>query len=371
MYIHQLSYWPQFTWDAEAILPKLSQVRHRQGKILGQMNALCFKLREETLLNTLTLDVTKSSEIEGERLNNEQVRSSIARRLGITIPDAVPAGREVDGIVQMMLDATQAYGHSLTADRLFDWYAALFPTGRAGMQRITVGAWRTPEAGPMQVVSGATGKEKVHFEAPDAGSMEQQMALFLNWFNDNSDNEPVLKAAIAHLWFVTLHPFDDGNGRIARALTDMLLARADGSPQRFYSMSAQILIEKSGYYHILESTQKGTLNITDWISWFLNCLYNAMDNTEQTLKGVLARHTFWEHHRETPLNNRQQQMITVLLDNFFGKLTSSKWAKMVKCSTDTALRDIQDLVEKGMLEKEAGGGRSTNYSLILSTPTGL
>jgi Fic family protein len=364
MYIHRQKDWPSFTWNSESILPALGNVRHRQGKLFGQMNALGFKLKETAVLDTLTLDVTKSSEIEGEHLNIEQVRSSIARRLGIDIAGAVPADRDVEGVVEMMLDATQKYEEGLTEDRLFGWHAALFPTGRSGMYKITAGDWRTAEAGPMRVVSGGIDKEKVHFEAPDAIRLPDEMGAFLNWFNKDKQNDPVIKAAIAHLWFVTIHPFDDGNGRITRAITDMLLARADQSPQRFYSMSAQILREKNAYYDILENTQKGYLDITKWISWFLDCLFHSMDHTEETLTGVFDRNRFWDHHNETPLNGRQRQMIDKLLDGFFGNLTSSKWGKMTKSSPDTALRDIQDLIDKGILVKEAGGGRSTNYALV-------
>ncbi|MBE9585700.1 Fic family protein [Mucilaginibacter sp. JRF] len=364
MYIHQLKSWPSFTWDTEAIFVRLGEVRHRQGQILGMMSSVGFKLKENTLLDTLTLDVTKSSEIEGEKLNSDQVRSSIARRLGIEIAGAVPADRNVDGVVEMMLDATQKYTDDLTADRLFDWHAALFPTGRSGMHKITVADWRSPEAGPMQVVSGAMGKEKVHFEAPEAERLSAEMDMFLQWLNTETNTDAVLKAAIAHLWFVTIHPFDDGNGRITRAITDMLLARADGTSQRFYSMSAQIMREKAAYYQILEATQKGSLDITPWIKWFLDCLYFAMEHTEETLSAVAMRTRFWDKHRETVFNSRQQQMITSLLDEFYGKLTSSKWAKMTKSSPDTALRDIQDLIEKGILEKETGGGRSTSYRIV-------
>lgn len=364
MYIHQLKDWPSFTWDTEVILTRLGEVRHRQGRILGLMSLAGFKLKENALLDTLTLDVTKSSEIEGEKLNSDQVRSSIARRLGIELAGAVSADRNVDGVVEMMLDATQRYTDDLTADRLFDWHAALFPTGRSGMHKITVAAWRTPETGPMQVVSGPMGKEKIHFEAPESKRLSSDMDLFLNWFNSESTTDAVLKAAIAHLWFVTIHPFDDGNGRITRAITDMLLARADGTSQRFYSMSAQILRERAKYYAILEQTQKGNLDITPWLSWFLDCLFNAMDYTEDTLSAVAKRSQFWEKNRDTSLNSRQQYMITILLDEFYGKLTSTKWAKMTKSSQDTALRDIQDLIEKGVLEKENGGGRNTAYSLV-------
>lgn len=365
MYIHQLKGWPSFTWDTEAILARLGEVRHRQGWILGLMSSVGFKLQETTVLDTLTLDVTKSSEIEGEKLNTDQVRSSIARRLGIEIAGAVHADRNVEGVVEMMLDATQKYTNDLTADRLFDWHAALFPTGRSGMHKITVAAWRTSQAGPMQVVSGAMGKENVHFEAPEAGRLSAEIKSFLNWFNAESTTDAVLKAAIAHLWFVTIHPFDDGNGRITRAITDMQLARADGTPQRFYSMSAQILKERVTYYTMLEQTQKGSLDITPWLTWFLDCLYHAMDHTEDTLSAVANRTQFWERNRGILLNSRQQYMVSALLDEFYGKLTSTKWAKMTKSSPDTALRDIQDLIEKGILQKEPGGGRNTTYALLM------
>jgi Fic family protein len=365
MYIHQLKNWPSFTWDTETILVRLGEVRHRQGRILGLMSSAGFKLQENAVLDTLTLDVTKSSEIEGVTLNTDQVRSSIARRLGIELAGAVPTDRNVDGVVEMMLDATQRYTNDLTADRLFDWHAALFPTGRSGMHKITVAAWRTPEAGPMQVVSGAMGKEKIHFEAPEAERLDNEMDSFLNWFNAEPTTDTVLKAAIAHLWFVTIHPFDDGNGRITRAITDMQLARADGTSQRFYSMSAQVLREKAAYYEMLEQTQKGNLDITHWLSWFLDCLFHAMDYTEETLSAIANRAQFWEKNREVVLNSRQQYMVGVLLDEFYGKLTTTKWAKMTKSSPDTALRDIQDLIEKGLLEKEPGGGRNTTYSLII------
>jgi len=365
MYIYQLKDWPYFTWNTETILVRLGEVRHRQGRILGLMSSAGFKLQESAVLDTLTLDVTKSSEIEGVTLNTDQVRSSIARRLGIELAGAVPTDRNVDGVVEMMLDATQKYTDELTSDRLFDWHAALFPTGRSGMHKITVAAWRTPEAGPMQVVSGAMGKEKIHFEAPEAKLLSTEMDSFLNWFNAEPTTDTVLKAAIAHLWFVTIHPFDDGNGRITRAITDMQLARADGTSQRFYSMSAQILREKAAYYEMLEQTQKGDLDITHWLSWFLDCLFHAMDYTEETLSAIANRAQFWEKNREIALNSRQQFMVGVLLDEFYGKLTTTKWAKMTKSSPDTALRDIQDLIEKGLLEKEPGGGRNTTYSLIV------
>lgn len=364
MYIHQLKDWPAFTWNTDAIVKRLGEVRQRQGRILGLMSSAGFKLQENAVLDTLTLDVTKSSEIEGERLNSDQVRSSIARRLGIELAGAIPTDRSVEGVVEMMLDATQRYTDELAADRLYDWHAALFPTGRSGMHKITVAAWRTPEAGPMQVVSGAMGREKVHFEAPEAERLATEMETFLKWFNAEATTDMVLKAAIAHLWFVTIHPFDDGNGRITRAITDMQLARADGTSQRFYSMSAQILREKTAYYDVLEQTQKGGLEITAWLSWFLDCLFHAMDHTEETLAAVVNRTKFWERNRDITLNSRQQYMVTTLLDDFFGSLTSTKWGKMTKSSPDTALRDIQDLIEKGILEKEPGGGRNTAYRLV-------
>jgi len=361
MYIHQLKTWPKFQWESEHFATLLGEVRHKQGKLLGHMEALGFKLREDATLRTLTLEIVKSNEIEGEVLDKEQVRSSIARRLGMNVGGLVPANRNVEGVVEMMLDATQKFDESLNDSRLFGWHAALFPTGHSGMHRIVVGSWRDNSAGPMQVVSGPMGREKVHFEAPEADRLQKEMEAFLQWFNSSKAIDPVLKAAVAHLWFVTIHPFDDGNGRIARAIADMQLARADGHAQRFYSMSAQIEREKKDYYHMLETTQKGTADITDWIHWFLGCLGRAIDNAATTLSAVMERAAFYERTADTQLNARQQFMTTKLLDDFVGKLTTSKWAKMTKCSQDTALRDIQDLVEKGILVKEEGGGRSTSY----------
>jgi Fic family protein len=360
MYIHQKNDWPKFTWDADVITPLLGTVRHRQGKILGVMQGLGFRLQEETVLKTLTLDVLKSSEIEGEQLNPEQVRSSIARRLGIEIAGAVPAERDVEGVVEMLLDATQRYDEPLSDERLFGWHAALFPTGRSGMYKIKTAAWRDDA---MQVTSGPMGKETIHFEAPNADKVPTEMNVFLDWFNSNQDIDPVLKAAFAHLWFVTIHPFDDGNGRITRAITDMQLARADQSKQRFYSMSAQIQAERDTYYAILENTQKGDLDITDWLEWFLDCLSRSMAQTDETIAAILKRAQFWESHRATNFNPRQQKILQLLLDDFFGKLTVSKYAKITKVSTDTSLRDIQDLMGKGIMEQE-GSGRSTSYKLI-------
>lgn len=366
-YIHQLTDWPNFHWNHEALLSRLGAVRHLQGTVLGKMSALGFDLQKEAELETLTLDVLKSTEIEGEFLDPEQVRSSVARHLGLDISGLVPSDRHVDGVVEMILDATLQCEKPLTADRLFDWHAALFPTGRSGMHKIVVGNWRDDATGPMQVVSGPMGRERVHFQAPDAGILSREMLDFIEWFNQKGQLDPVIKAAIAHLWFVTIHPFDDGNGRIARAIADMQLARADGSNQRFYSMSAQIRLERKRYYDILEVTQKGNLDVTDWLVWFLDCLTAALEATERTLARVLNKARFWEQHRATALNDRQRLMINKLFDGFEGKLNTSKWAKIAKCSSDTALRDIQDLIEKGMLEKEAAGGRSTHYILTAAT----
>ena len=360
MYIYQRKNWTAFKWNNDTLLPLLANVRHLQGRLLGQMESLGFKFQEEALLSTLTLDVLKSNEIEGEVLNKDQVRSSIARRLGLADSGLVDIPRNVDGVVEMMLDATQHYMKPLTTERVFGWHAALFPTGYSGMYKIEAGKYRS---GDMQVVSGAMGKEKVHYEAPKADVLEVEMKRFLNWFNNDSETDPVLKAAIAHLWFVTIHPFDDGNGRIARTITDMQLARSDGSPQRFYSMSNQILTERKRYYSLLEQTQRGDGDITAWLEWFLRCLENALVDSRVILESVLAKAKFWERHSQISLNDRQRLMLNKLLDDFEGKLTSSKWAKIAICSQDTAIRDIQDLINKGILRKEAEGGRSTNYEL--------
>ena len=362
-YIHQLPEWPRFHWNQEALSAPLAAVRHQQGRLLGRMGALGFSLQKEAELETLTLDVLKSSEIEGENLNAEQVRSSIARRLGMDIAGAVPADRHVEGVVEMMLDATQHFDKPITEDRLFGWHAALFPTGRSGLRKITVGAWRNAAGGPMQVVSGPMGKEKVHYEAPAAPLLSREMSRFIDWANETDSTDLVLKSALAHLWFVAIHPFDDGNGRIARAIADWVLARSENSPQRFYSMSAQIRQERNAYYEILEKTQKGTLDITPWMEWFLGCLGRAFDATETTLAAVLRKARFWEKLAGTTINERQRLVLNRMLDGFEGKLTSTKWAKIGKCSHDTALRDIQYLIDKGILVKDSGGGRSTSYSL--------
>lgn len=359
-YIYQYKDWPEFKWDNNKLLKLLAEIRHQQGKLIGSMEALGFDLRAEAMLSTMTLDIIKSNEIEGEILNPDQVRSSLAQRLGIDIGGLVPVDRDVDGVVEMMLDATQKYNEPINEDRLFGWHSCMFPSGRSGLYKITVGGWRK---GAMQVVSGAMGREKVHYEAPEAKALKKEMSTFFKWFNKEMDIDPVIKSAIAHLWFVTIHPFDDGNGRIARAIADLQLARADGTEQRFYSMSAQIQKERNRYYEILESTQKGTLDITNWIEWFLECLQRALSSTDEVLEKVLAKAHFWDSHKGNNFNDRQKRMLNKLLDGFVGKLTTSKWAKINKCSQDTALRDIQDLIKQGVLEKEDAGGRSTSYVL--------
>jgi Fic family protein len=365
-YIHGRPEWPNFIWNDADLATLLAAVRHRQGRLVGRMEALGYPLRADATLRTLTEEILKSSEIEGEILNDAQVRSSLARRLGMDVAGLVPADRDVEGVVEMMLDATQKFAEPLTAERLFAWHAALFPTGRSGMSKITVGAWRTDASGPMQVVSGPIGRTHVHYEAPGAPRLEAEMRAFLSWFEDSTvSSDPIIKAGIAHLWFVTIHPFEDGNGRIARAITDLALARSEQSAQRFYSMSSQIRAERKTYYDMLESTQKATLDVTPWLKWFLDCLDRAFDLAETILASVLQKARFWEAHAGAPLNERQRKILNRLLDGFEGKLTSSKWAKLAKCSQDTALRDIDDLVTRAILKKDAAGGRSTSYSLLL------
>ncbi|MBK7010876.1 MAG: Fic family protein [Saprospiraceae bacterium] len=363
IYLYQREDWPNFTWKEDKIINLLAEVRNLQGRILGRMESLGFELRQEATLETITLDVLKSSEIEGEILNPAQVRSSIARRIGMELAGAVPSDRDVDGIVEMMIDATQNCYDPISAERLFDWHAALFPTGRSGLYKIKVADWRLDDAGPMQVVSRTLGKEKIHFQAPDAILVANEMNQFIDWFNSQLEIDGVLKAAVAHLWFITIHPFADGNGRIARALTDMLLARADRSKQRFYSISAQIRTDRTPYYEILEQTQKGQMDITLWLLWFLNCLKSAFYSTDAVLDKVLFKADFWKKNIAVLMNERQQKMINKILDHFEGKLTSDKWAKLCKCSKDTAIRDINDLIEKNILCKEDAGGRSTHYVL--------
>lgn len=365
-YVHEIKDWPQFRWNLEELVMPLSNARNLQGRLVGKMESLGFTLRNEANLESLTSEVLKSSEIEGELLPLDQVRSSLARKLGLEIAGAVESDRHVDGVVEMMLDATQNCFESLTKERLFNWHAALFPTGRSGMYQIKVASWRDDTTGPMQVVSGPLGREKVHFQAPASQLLEAEMERFFDWFNQPASTDLVLKAAIAHFWFVTLHPFEDENGRIARALTDLLLAQSDNSDYRFYSMSAQIRKARKGYYNILETSQKGTIDITSWLKWFLQTFTNALTASDFTLKKVLTKADFWEAHSQTSFNERQRKMLNLLLDNFEGKLTSSKWAKITKTSRDTAIRDINDLIEKNVLEKEDEGGRSTNYTLILN-----
>jgi Fic family protein len=360
IFIYQYKQWPHFTWDDKEINGILGKVRYLQGRILGQMASLGFSVKEEALLSTLTTDVLKSSEIEGETLNYEQVRSSIARRLGMEYAGMLSATRDVDGIVEMMIDATRNFKEQLQEERLFGWQAALFPTGWSGMYRIDTGCYRK---GEMQVVSGPMGNEKIHYLAPSPDQVRQEMELFLEWLNGESKLDSVLKAAIAHFWFIIIHPFDDSNGRIARALTDMLLARSEDSSQRFYSLSNQILIEKKAYYEILQKVQFSSGDITEWLNWFLNCLYRALENTEKTMQNALQKADFWDKHKDAVLNSRQRLMLNKLMEGFNGKLKTSKWAKIAKCSADTALRDIKDLIEKGILKQDDSGGRSTNYEL--------
>ncbi len=350
-------------WDRERLAEPLAAVRHRQGRLVGHMEALGFPLRQEAVLETLTSDVLKSSEIEGERLDAEQVRSSLARRLGMDAGALNRADRDVEGIVEMMLDATRRYDAPLTAERLFGWQASLFPAGRTGVTKIRAGAWRDDAVGPMEVVSGPIGRERVHFRAPAASRLNREMRAFLEWFNERPGMDPVMKAALAHLWFVTVHPFDDGNGRIARAIADLALARSEDSSQRFYSMSSQIRQERSDYYDVLERTQQGTLDVTVWMEWFLGCLGRAIGGAQTALGAVLAKARFWESLRDVALNERQRLVLNRLLDGFEGKLTTSKYAKLAKCSQDTALRDISALAEYGVLLRSEEGGRSTSYAL--------
>jgi Fic family protein len=359
-YIYEYKNWTDFSWQDKAINALFGEVRHLQGKIIGQMNALGFSAKEDATLTALTLDVVKSSEIEGEILNYDQVRSSIARRLGINTAGLVPSSRHLEGVVEMMLDATQRHTLPLSEKRLCGWHAALFPTGYSGPYEIEVARYRT---GEMQVVSGAMGKEKVHYEAVKPELVRTEMDKFLEWFNNENCLDPVLKAAVAHFWFIIIHPFDDGNGRIARAITDLLLARAEGSGERFYSLSGQILAERKRYYEVLQKVQHSSGDITEWLDWFLHCLKNAMLTTEGTTKKIVRKAEFWKLHEHTPINERQRLILNKLFDNFEGKLQTSKWAKIAKTSTDTALRDIKDLIEKGILKQTDDGGRNVNYEI--------
>jgi len=362
-YIYELPDWPKFTWDEPSLTPQLIAVRHRQGRLLGRMEGLGFALRDEAALETLTRDVVKSSEIEGEILPPDQVRSSIARRLGMDIAGLVPSDRRVEGVVAMMLDATGHFAEPLTAQRLFGWHSSLFSAQGPGLHKIRIGGWRDDAYGPMRVVSSAIGHERVHFEAPPAQNLDEEMRAFLDWENAKDALDPVLKAAVAHFWFVTIHPFDDGNGRIARAIADRALARSENSTQRFYSMSAQIRLDRKDYYDILERTGKSSLDITDWLSWFLGCLDRAFTGAENSFAVVFRKERFWKEHAGVSMNQRQRLIVNLVLDGFEGKLNSTKWAKIAKCSQDTASRDIADLVERGTLVQDMGGGRSTSYSL--------
>ena len=363
MYLYDNQNWPVFEWNSEKLLPLLSYVRNKQGKLIGKMGSLGFELQNEANLEILTIEIVKSTEIEGEILDREQVRSSIARRLGLDISGLVYSERNVDGMVDLMLDATKNYNKELTKERLFSWHASLFPAGQSGMYKIITGNWRDDSTGPMQVVSGPMGRRKIHFQAPPAGMLAAETARFLAWANTEAGEPALVRAGLAHLWFVTLHPFDDGNGRIARAVGDLFLARADGSAQRFYSLSAQIQRERRDYYDVLERTQKGSLDVTGWLAWFLGTLGRAIASAQITLDAVLLKARFWQRWAGTPLNERQAKLLNRLLDGFDGKLTSSKWAAIAKCSPDTALRDITQLLELGVLKKSPGGGRSTGYEL--------
>ena len=363
IYIWQYPEWPSFTWNDSRLIALLSEVRNLEGKIQGMMGGLGFDVQSMTALNVMTEDVLRSNEIEGVILNSDKVRSSIARHLGIDTAGLPQPDHYTEGVVQIMMDAVTNCNKPLTPERLFNWHAALFPTGRSGMYPITVGAYRTGGE-PMQIVSGAMGKEKVHYEAPPSDVVPDMMTDFLRWINsDNTVTDPVLKAAVAHLWFVAIHPFDDGNGRLTRTITDMQLAKADGFPLRFYSMSAEILREKKTYYEILEHTTGNSTDITEWLEWFLNTMKSSILRAEETVKRVVSKSSFWQRHREIPMNERQVKVVNMIWDGFTGKLTSSKWAKITKTSQATALRDITDLIEKGILIAAADGGRSSNYLL--------
>jgi len=362
-YIWQANDWPDWRDDLAKLAGPLADVSRAQGLLMGRLADVGMALRDQACLSALTEDVVKTSEIEGEQLNVESVRSSIARRLGVDIGALAPVDRNVEGVVEMVLDATAHCDAPLTAERLFGWHAALFPTGYSGLTHISVGTWRDDATGPMQVVSGPGHRQRVHYQAPPAEHLVAETDRFLIWANATTTEPSLIKAGLAHLWLVTLHPFDDGNGRIARAVGDLFLARADGSPQRFYSLSAQIQRERKAYYDVLEATQKGTLDVTEWLSWFLGALQRALISAQHTLDAVLAKARFWQRWATTPLNERQVKLLNRLLDGFDGKLASSKWAAIAKCSPDTALRDINELLTRGVLKKSASGGRSTSYEL--------
>lgn len=365
MWIHELSKWPVFSWDAEALTSQLASVRNQQGRLIGQMESLGFELQQEAALDSLTSEVLKTSAIEGETLSRIEVRSSVARRLGIEVEGPVAVSRDVEGIVEVMLDASQNFLAPLSEERICAWHAALFPTGRSGLHKISVGQWRPSSAGPMQVVSGPIGREKVHFQAPDADRLPEQMQAFIQWVNETDTLDPVMKAGIAHFWFITLHPFEDGNGRIARAIGDMMLARSDGLAERFYSLSTQIEADKDQYYFILESQQRGSLDLTPWLSWFLRCLERAIQQSDELLGHVLLKAKVWQKIQAMNANERQRKAITkMLVPSYDGHMNTSKYGRMTKCSRDTALRDIQALVKAGILEKNASGGRSTSYRIV-------
>ena len=363
IYIHQHPDWPRFHWDWERVVPQLASVRHRQGLLLGRIESPAFETNRELTLDTVATSVVSSSSIEGEMLDLGQVRSSVARQLGFDVGGVAASDRSVDGAVEMMIDATEHYEEPLTKERLFGWHSALFPTGFNNMGPISVGKWRDDATGPMRVVSGPIGRQRVHFEAPPAGALDREMEAFIDWFNRPDVTDWVIRAALAHLWFVTIHPFDDGNGRIARALSDLALARSDGTSQRSYSMSEQVLRERRDYYRLLEQTQRGTPDITDWMMWFLACLERSIEASEEKLSAVISKARFWQAHQHTPFNTRQHNMVNRLFDGFDGNLTTSRWARITRCSHDTALRDITDLIDRGILVRNPGGGRRTSYSL--------
>ena len=368
LYIWQATDWPHWHYDLTKLAAPLAEVSRAQGMLMGRLADVGIALRDQASLASLTQDVVKTSEIEGEQLNDESVRSSIARRLGVDIGALAPVDRHVEGVVDMVLDATGRCDAPLTPERLFGWHAALFPTGFSGLTRIRVGAWRDDSKGPMQVISGQGRRQRVHFEAPPAAQLPTEVKSFIHWANASTSEPALIKAGLGHLWFVTLHPFDDGNGRIARAVGDLLLARAEGSPQRFYSLSAQIQRERNDYYDVLERTQKSTLDVTEWLMWFMGALHRAVDSAQQTLDAVLVKTRFWQRWSGTPLNTRQIKLLNRLLDGIDGKLTSSKWASIAKCSPDTALRDVNELMMLGALHKTPEGGRSTAYEIAVDHP---
>ena len=359
MYIYQLKEFPDFEWD-KSLSSKLGNVRHLQGRLVGKLEGMGFNLQGEAGLNTLVQNVVESSAIEDVKLDVAQVRSSLAMRLGMDKSGVPIRDRKIEGVVEMMLDATLNHKKEMNQERLWSWHSYLFPDGWGSGKRVKIGHWRE---GSMQVVSGAIGKEKVHYEAPVAKQVKSMMQTFIEWFNQENSIDLVLKAGIAHLWFVTIHPFGDGNGRITRALTDMLLAQSDKATQRFYSMPSQIFNERKSYYDILEQTQKQTtLNITPWLEWFLDCLSRSIETSEETLSHVLFKFKFWNTY-DSQVNDRQRKFINKVMDNWNGNITSEKYRKINKVSQPTAFRDIQDLMKKRILLKGPHGGRSTNYQL--------